>query len=453
MKEQREQYDVIVCGGGTSGVMAALSAARNGMRVLILEKNAYFGGANTAAMVSPLMTFHAGKRQVVKGIAQEIIDRLKEKKATLGHIKDPIGMVSSITPIDSEALKMLYFEMLGSEPNVSVLLNSIITGVGISNGIIETVTVTTRAGKQIFKAALVVDATGDGDIISFAKENFVIGRTQDGMAQPMSLMFKVSGIRMDEVRQYIRANPEQFIWNSQCDVNDYVAVSGFFSLVKQAQENGDLNIPRDRVLFFQGLKEGEAIINMVRVIKLSGVAPDELTKAEFEAHAQVREIVAFLRQYVPGFADCRLEMVADMIGVRESRRLSGMYTLTADDVINNREQPDSVAVCAFPIDIHSPSGDELNWVRKEKYNCYDIPYRAMLPQKTKNLIVTGRCISATHEALASARISATAMALGEAAGLACAICIKNATSLHKLEVSELQDNLRKQGAVPGKRWL
>lgn len=448
----KDYFDVVVCGGGTSGIPAAISAARNGMRVALVEKNSGFGGTNTAAMVSPLMTFHAGGKQVIKGIAQEIVDKLAKRNATLGHVRDTIGMVSTITPIDTEALKMLYYEMLANEPNISTLLNSSITGAATEGGAIKAITISGKYGKMTVNGKTFIDATGDGDIIALAKENYVFGRAKDGMSQPLSLMFKVGGVKMPDVREYIKQNPEQFIWNSECDIDGYLAVSGFFSLVKKAQQNGDLSIPRDRVLFFQGLVEGEIIVNMTRVIKLSGIDAHDLTKAEFEAHAQVDEIVSFFKKYLPGFAGCYLQSVAGMIGVRESRRLSGAYTLTASDVINNRGFEDSVAICAFPIDIHSPTGSELNWERKEKFGCFDIPYRVMLPKKISNLLVTGRCISATHEALAAARISATAMALGEAAGLACAMSVKGEVMPGKIDTRTLQENLLKQGAIPGKKW-
>jgi ribulose 1,5-bisphosphate synthetase/thiazole synthase len=448
-----EYFDVVVCGGGTSGIPAAISAARNGMKVALIEKNPGLGGSNTNAMVSPLMTFHAGEKQVIKGIAQEIVDRLLERNATLGHVRDTIGMVSTITPIDTEALKLLYFEMLSAEPNISVLLGSPVTKVSVKQNTIQMVTVSGRYGKTVISGKTFIDATGDGDIINLSKENYVMGRTKDGMSQPMSLMFKVSGVDLQKVRDYISNNPEQFIWNSQCSVDEYLGVSGFFSHVKRAQENGDLTIPRDRVLFFQGLVDGEVTVNMTRVIKLSAVDAYDLTKAEFEGHAQVDETVCFLRKYIPGFENCRLQSVANSIGVRESRRLSGAYTLTANDVINNQQFDDSVAVCAFPIDIHSPDGSALDWERNERFGCFDIPYRTMLPKKVNNLIVAGRCISATHEALAAARISATAMALGEAAGLACAMSVKGNVDVGSINVEKLQENLLKQSAIPGKKYV
>ena len=248
-------------------------------------------------------------------------------------------------------------------------------------------------------------------------------------------------------------NPEQFILNMDCDLRKYLAVSGFFSLVAQAKENGDFPLPRDRVLFFQSVHAGEVLVNMTRVTRLSGVNAKDLTAAEFEAHKQVGIVTAFLKKYIPGFAAAQLRSIAAMTGVRESRRILGMETLTAEMVINSAECEDSVAVCAFPIDIHDPVGAELNWIRKERICCYDIPYGVMVPRKVPNLLVTGRCISATHEAIASARITATAMALGQAAGAAASMAVAEKKACGAISVPKLQKLLADEGAVPGKRWI
>nr|WP_275061463.1 FAD-dependent oxidoreductase [Diplocloster modestus] len=446
-------YDVIVAGAGPGGMTAALSAARNGMKVLLIDRNGCPGGMNTSGMVCPLMTFHAGEKQVVKGLAQEIVDRLAKRGATLGHIPDPIGMVSTITPIDPEMLKLVYFEMLAEEPNIKTLLYTVLESAQCEDGVVKSVTVLNKSGKTVYQAKTFIDATGDGDLAVACGADCVLGRSRDGMTQPMTLMFTVGGVNLPETVDYVEKNPEQFILNKKCDLRKYLAVSGFFNLVTEAQEKGELTLPRDRVLFFQGVHEGEVLVNMTRVTKLSGVNAKDLTAAEFEAHKQVDEILRFFQNYIPGFQNCYLRVVASVTGVRESRRIVGIETLELDDVLNNAVSDRSVAVCAWPVDIHDPVGNELNWMRKAKACCYDIPYGVMVPKKLKNLLATGRCISATHEALASARISATAMALGEAAGAAAAIGVKNSQSLAQVDVGELQKKLLAQGAVPGKSWL
>lgn len=446
-------HDVVVLGAGPSGINAAISAARGGMSVLLIDKNGYPGGTNTSAMVAPLMTFHAGDKQIIKGIAQEIIDRLALRGGTLGHIPDPIGMVSTITPIDSEQLKLVYFEMLSETENITTLLHTFLESVEVENDCIQSVTVLNKSGKTTYKGKAFIDATGDGDLVALCNVEILLGRKNDGMAQPMSLMFSMDNVDLDESREYVQENPEQFILNPDCDLKQYLAVSGFFSLVAKAKENGDFPLPRDRVLFFQSVHPGEVLINMTRVTKLSGVNAKDLTRAEFEAHAQVDVVVKFLQKYIPGFENARLRCIAPMSGVRESRRIVGLQTLTTDMVLNSTEHEDSVAICAFPIDIHDPIGEELNWIRKEKICCYDIPYGVMVPHKIDNLLVTGRCISASHEAIASARITATAMALGQAAGEAAGLAVQRKQPFRSVCVADLQSRLLKHGAIPGKRWL
>lgn len=446
-------YDVIIVGAGPSGMTAALSAARNGASVLLIEKNGYPGGMNTASMVCPLMTFHSGNTQIIKGIAQEIVDRLAERDATLGHIPDPIGMVSTITPIDPVVLKLVYFEMLAKEPNITTVFHTFLTGAVAMNGKVTSIIVVNKSGTTAYQGRSFIDATGDADLAYLCKAEFTQGRNKDGMSQPMSLMFKMGGVELEKIAKYVQTNPEQFILNSSCDLSTYLAVSGFFREVAKAKENGDLTIPRDRVLFFQGIHPDEIIVNMTRVLCLSGVNAKNLTQAEFEAHRQVDEIIRFFKNYLPGFDHAYIQDIADTTGVRESRRIEGKAILVAEDILENRCYETAVAMCAFPIDIHDPVGDELNWIRKERACCYDIPFGVMVPKHFSNLLVTGRCISATHEALASARISPTAMALGEAAGLAAAMVTGANISFDELDVHQLQNRLVEQNAIPGKKWL
>lgn len=446
-------YDVIVAGGGPSGAIAAIAASRQGAKVLLIEKNGYLGGMNTAAMVCPLMTFHAGEKQIVKGIAEEIVQELISMNASLGHICDPLGVVSTITPIEPEVLKFVYFKILEKEENIEVLLHSVISAADCENGAVKSITVINKSGQSKFSAKTFIDATGDGDVAKFCKADYDEGRPGDGLSQPMTLMFKLGNVNFDKIYDYIDKNPEQFILNKDCDYRKYLAVSGFFNLVKQAKEKGDLNLSRDRVLFFQGINQGEIFVNMSRILKYKGTDTEDLTKSEMEAHKQITDIICFMKKYLPGFEETFLIQSASVTGVRESRRFQGNYTLTIDDVLGGKVHKDSVAVCAFPIDIHDPSGGNLNWVKQSVENCYDIPFRTMTPKKLKNLLVTGRCISATHEAMASSRITATAMALGEAAGIAAAIEAKNKMNFHEMDISLLQEKIKSSGGIYSKNLL
>ena len=451
----KSRYDVIVAGAGPSGIAAAIAAAREGARVLLVEGSGILGGMNTAALVCPLMGFHAGEKQVVRGFAQEIIDRLMARGASRGHLSDPLGVASTITPIEPTALKQVYFEMVAGQPGLDLLLLSFLCEARTSPKGISEVVCVNKSGRNVFSASTFIDATGDGDLMALAGAAYTEGRPADGLAQPMTLLFKLSGVDLDRVRAEMSGAPEQFILRKRVDLTGYVAVSGFFDAVRCAREAGDFSVERDRVLFFQGTRPDEVFVNMTRVTRCRGTNGWELSHAEQEARAQVDEILAFLRKYVPGFAGAVLAETGDCIGVRESRRLKGEYTLTEQDILAGRRFDDSVAMCAFPIDIHDPAGKDLRWVKTNEPTCYDVPYRVMLPQAGKpgNLLVTGRCVSATHEAVASVRITPTAMALGEAAGIAAALSLGHAGRCADVEVEMLQARIASHGGVPGRRWL
>jgi len=448
-----ERADVLVAGAGPSGILAAISAAREGARVLLIEKNGILGGMNTAAMVCPLMGFHAGQTQVVAGLAQNVIDRLVERGGSLGHLPDPLGVTGSITPIDPTALKQVYFDMLREWPNIGLRLHTMLYRVTAEGGTVKSVGTASKSGAQEHEATVFIDATGDGDLAAFAGLPFSVGRAADGSSQPMTMLFTVGGVDFVKVRAMMRAHPEQFILGAGVGDMPYVAVSGFFDAVAQARRTGVLTVQRDRVLFFQGVHPGEAIVNMTRVIRRSGVDAVALSRAEAEGRGQIDEIMRFLKQSVAGFEEARLLESADCIGVRESRHIHGLYTLTGEDVLSCRTFGDSVAICAFPIDIHDPAGQGLQCLSTGSGCCYDVPYRVMAPCGANNLLVTGRCVSATHEAAASVRITPTAMALGEAAGIAAAAAAKRGLAVCDIDVGALQRRIAMFGGIPGRGFL
>lgn len=444
------EYDLIVAGGGPSGCMAAIAAARLGLKVLIIEKNSYLGGSNTSMMVCPLMAFHSGKRQIVKGIAQEVVDELVKRHASFGHVIDPIEEASTITPIDPFQLRLVYFEMMENEKNITILLNSFIVGTKTTKGKIESVSVVNKDGMMPYSAKRYIDSTGDGDVAALSHVGYEMGRKTDSLVQPMTLIFKMGGVNYERIINYMEKNPEQFVMNENADLHKYLAVSGFFDLVKTAQDAGDFDLPRDRVLFFQGINPGEVYVNTTRIIRRNGTSARDLTEANIEANHQVDVLQKFFRKYIPGFEKSYIASIADQIGVRETRRIHCIKTLTVQDVYDEKADPHSIAVCAYPIDIHDPNGSDLVWIRVKKYFCYDIPYEVMVPGKIENLIVTGRCMNADNMALASARITPTVMAMGQAAGVAAYVSIQSKKAFEDTSVSKIQSVLKKQGAVVSK---
>lgn len=441
---------VLVIGGGPSGCMAAIAAAEQGASVQLVERHGFLGGMTTAALVGPVMTFHAGKTQIVKGIAGRIFDTLKTRGGTPGHLVDPIWGNTSMTPVDTEVYKPLLIEEV-KKAQVEIRLHSMVVGVDRKGSQIVSVDVAGKSGVEKVFADAFIDASGDGDLAARAGCQFIMGRVQDGLTQPMTLMFKMGGVEPGRVLDAVRADPSNFYLGVPLEQfldTPRLAIAGFFKEVAAAKAKGRFPIDRDRLLFFGLPRESEVSVNTLRVSRVLGTDPRDLSRAEVELRSQVPWLVSFFKENIPGFANSYLLETAAQIGVRETRHIVGDYTLTAQDVFSQRKFEDTIAHASYPMDIHSPDGSGMKLIDPRKNNpesFYQIPYRCMVPQGVENLLVTGRCISAEHEASASARISATCMALGEAAGRAAGL-LKSGQSFRQVDVRELQKALTASGA-------
>jgi glycine/D-amino acid oxidase-like deaminating enzyme len=395
------QIDVLVVGGGMAGCAAAIAATREGASVVLLESHTYLGGNATRAMVQPWQSFHAAAiqpdgslpRQVIGGIAQEYVDDLIAAGASPGHIVDPIGFAGSITPVDTEFLKLYLYRKLTSA-GVDVHLD------------------TPATREWLERARQIVDATGNAAAARMLGAQVVA----PDEAQPMSWLFSMAPVEYREIRRYQNENPDEFVMHpGYAKFNTrYLAVSGFFSLVKHAREAGELNIPRDRLLFFSTPRPAEVTINTTRI-------PADHPEPRNEGLRQILELSGWLAANVPGFGKARISRLADDIGQRESFRLDGKYTLLVDDIVEGRTFPDAVAVGCYPVDIHSANSSELLTRKVGGRGYYQIPMRCMESPQVENLLCAGRCISADRYGFASARVLPTAIATGQAAGIL-AVC-------------------------------
>ncbi len=223
------------------------------------------------------------------------------------------------------------------------------------------------------------------------------------------------------------------------------AVAGLYDLWRSAKARGEVNVPRELVSFFATPYPDEVTVNMTRVVDIDPLDPVDLTRAEVEARGQVTELLAFFRREVPGFANARVAATATQVGIRESRRIVGEYTLTRDDVLSGRSFADAVARSAYPIDIHNPSGSGTTTHRLPAGASYEIPYRCLVPRRVDGLLVAGRCISTTHEALASTRLTPTVMTLGQAAGTAAAIAAEGGIEPRAVDTAVLRERLVRAG--------
>ncbi|MBV8374438.1 MAG: FAD-dependent oxidoreductase [Candidatus Eremiobacteraeota bacterium] len=440
------EFDVLVVGGGNAGCAAAIAAARHGARTLLVERYGFLGGTATAAMVGPWMTFHSGNDRIVGGIAQEIVERLMEKGASPGHVRDSSDYVPTITPFDPEVHKALLFEMM-REAGVTLLLHAYVLGAQLDGDSVRGASFATVGGMREFGGRIVIDATADAFVAASAGVPTQQGDAH-GRVQPATLMFRLSHVDLTAVSAYVRGHPNQMrtsLKTHERVAGAITAVAGLYDLWEAARRDGIVDIPRELVSFFISPYPDEVTVNMTRVVDIDPLDPGDLTRAEVESRLQVMQLLEFFRARVPGFENARLAGTGTQVGIRESRRIVGRYTLTRDDVLQGRQFEDAIARSAYPIDIHNPSGTGTATQRLPPGQSYEIPYRCLVPINREQLLVAGRCISTTHEALASTRLTPTVMTLGQAAGTAAALARKRRVPAGDVDPAELREVLIADG--------
>jgi hypothetical protein len=427
-------FDVIVAGGGWAGITAACAAGRAGAKVLLVERSGFLGGNGTAALVGPFMSFHVKKQPLVSGIFQEVRDVVVAREGTSGGSRG----------FDVEILKDVLNETILKYGVTPLYQTSVIDVIKKDERNITGLVVHNKSGLSTYTADYVIDATGDADLIHYGEGQYVVGRKEDGLTQAMTKMFKIANVNINEVLTFCRENKEHFMFIEE-DV--LVSIAGFKDIVADYKAKGLYPLPQDHVFFVTTNRRDEVLVNTTRVILKSGINGNDITDAEIESLSQAHAIMNLLKQEVPGFEDAYISTTAPQIGIRETRRIVGDYVLTREDVMYARKFPDAITHCMYPIDIHNPKGEggELTNIPKGEY--YDIPYRSLLPVDFDNVLVAGRCLSATHSAHSSARIQATCAGMGEAAGAAAALAKKYGVTTREVDIGELQQHLKERGQI------
>lgn len=417
----KNKYDIIVVGGGFAGAAAAISACRRGKSVLLIEKYNCMGGAACYDLVNPFMPYmttdpESGDRiDLSCGLFTEIVDRLR----ALGGARNEKRSL----PFNEEVLKYL-LNTMAIESGVELLYQTYVTDVRKEGDKINAVKISNVSGNSEIEADCFIDATGDANLAVMAGCPYRLGRESDNLCQPMTLCFRLAGVKGFDADVKARIN----------------------ALYTEYQASGRIKNPRENVLIFRTLVEDILHFNTTRVVKLDPTNAEDVTKAEITAREQVFEMYNFLRENFDEFKDSTLISTGIQIGVRESRMIEGEYVLTKEDLLSCARFDDSIAVCNYDIDIHSPDGSGTSHYYFPKGEYYAIPYRCLVPKNTANLLVAGRCVSADHDAQASLRIMPTCATLGEAAGVAASLVVENSCSVRDVDVDALRSILRENGA-------
>ncbi|MBN1247270.1 MAG: FAD-dependent oxidoreductase [Anaerolineae bacterium] len=410
--------DVLIVGGGPAGVGAALAAARQGARTLLIEQSGAVGGVATTG----LMSHWTGKTAHI-GIYGEILRRAQDGE-------DP-------QLINPEKLKTVLLEML-DEAGVQWQLYTFASDVILEGYAIKGIVTESKSGREAILARIVVDATGDGDIAAKAGVPYTKGREGDGKMQPATLMFKVGGVDTDRVVRLVGAFEDTYE-TPQGDIQ---------SLAKQ-----HLPFPAGHLLIYRSTLPGVVTCNMTNSIDVDGTQAMDLTRADYECRRQLEPIVDFLRTYVAGFEKCYVISSAARVGVRETRHFAGEYELTEEDILAARVFDDWVVPRVhFNFDVHNLTGSGLDETGVQKHfsqpEHYTIPYGCFVPQKVDNLYVAGRDISGTHKAHANFRVMPICVLMGQAVGIAAALCVRHGVLPRALDVRQVQSVLEAQGVAP-----
>jgi 2-polyprenyl-6-methoxyphenol hydroxylase-like FAD-dependent oxidoreductase len=412
--------DVLVIGAGSAGTTAAVAAARSGARTLLVDRFGFLGGTSTAVLDTFYAFYTPGTtpHKVVSGIPDDVVGRLTDRGMAFER-PNTYGAGTGIT-YDPESLKRVWDE-LTAEAGVALLLHAFAFAVEVGEGRVTSVEIATKSGVRKVRPRVVVDASGDADVCALAGAPY---EAPGDDVQSLSTVFRVANVDVERAQ----AVPKEQLWQ----------------LMREGRDSGRYALTRIEGSIHRTPHDGVMMALMTRVRRVDATDADQLAAAEVEGRRQAHEYFRFLRECVPGYERAVLLSTSPAIGVRESRRIIGEHVLTSGEILAATRFPDQIARCGAPIEEHH-SGDDTRWVYLEDGATYGIPFRSLQPQGLDNVLVAGRCFSATHDAHASARSMGTCMAMGQAAGTAAALSAEP----KRLDAESLRTRLREDGADVG----
>lgn len=440
------KVDVLVLGAGPAGVSAAVTAGREGARTLLVEPCGNVGGIATEG----LMSHWTGNTE--GGIYEEILERSAEGA---GELKDERNAFNGAARqiINPEHLKTVLLDML-VEANVEVMLYTMASEPVMEDDTIKGVIVQNKNGREAVLASIVIDATGDGDIAARAGAPYFMGRESDGKMQPATLMFKVAGVDVER-----GVFPGGFEDHAMIPASEIPLLQGSEKAKREEmfdiQKLGEQALPKPagHVLLYRTTLPGVVTCNMTNCIGIDGTKAEDLTRATYLCRKQMEIIEGFLRDYVPGFEHCYIISSGSLIGIRETRHFKGEAAITEQDILEARVFEDwVVAKAQFNFDVHNLTGNGLDETGSQKTfrqeKGYTIPYGCFVPLKVENLYLAGRNISGTHMAHSNFRVMPICANMGQAVGVAAAMCVRDQVTPRGLDAKKVQKRMMELGVEP-----
>jgi glycine/D-amino acid oxidase-like deaminating enzyme len=432
MIETLAETDVLVVGSGCAGSTAAIAAARAGARTLLLERYGFLGGTSTLVLDTFYGFYTPGSTplKVVGGIPDDVVAGLKKFSACFER-PNTYGAGTGVT-YHPDYLKVVW-DNLARDAGVRVLLHAWVQGVETSGDRVSGVVVATKIGLRRVAAKIVVDASGDADVCYHAGVPFELAGELEP-AQTLTTTFRMCNVDVARRQALPKAKLHELMAAA--------AGSGSYDLPRKEGSDHAMPVPGMTSTIMTRLQSYEKRDGRV----VNATDPELLSRAEMEGRRQALEYARFLHDRVPGYEEAHLAGFGVQIGIRETRRIHGEYRLTREDVLEARRFDDQIGLCGAPIEDHH-GGADTTWTYLPDGQCVGIPYRTLLPQRMTNLLVAGRCFSATHDAHASVRSMAQCMAMGQAAGTAAAMAGSRGVSPKEIPVPDLRDRLHAAGAV------